>query len=526
MKLREYQENAIKHIRKSLLSGKRTPVLMSPTGSGKTIIAIEIIKRAIAKGKTVMFVVDMIQLINQTSESFDKHGLDHNVIQGDHPRYNPTASLHLASVQTLKNRNVPYIDLVIIDECHVMFKSLIELMKRWTAIPFIGVSATPWSKGMGLVYDDLVVVEKTKELIKQGYLCKYEAWGPDSIDLSGLKTVNGDYEKKELGKRATKIVGDVVSTWLRRGENEKTVCFSVNVAHSKAIVDEFLANGVSAVHIDSYVPEEIRKQIFTDYEAGKYKILSNVGITTKGWDSPNTKVLIYARPTKSLKLHIQILGRILRTAPNKDKAIILDHGKNIERLGFPDDDLPTVMCNGDVDQVTKKREEKEREEKAPKPCKTCFTLHNQFKCPNCGEEPKKLANVEAEKGQLKKLSKTSMNEKQDFYAMLLYWVRARGKQDGYASHLYKEKFGVWPSKKTGIHPKEPTPEMQGMITNLLIQKGKQTVKNHSVPHDKPVPGYVYTKQITSNGMVQVKATLNGKYKFFAEQTPEILKVAQ
>ena len=525
MKLREYQSKAIEHLRSSLASGNRTPVLMAPTGAGKTRIAIEIIKMALNKGKSIMFVVDMIQLIKQTSESFDNHGLDHNIIQGNTVRFSKN-ELYLASVQTLKNRDIPHVDLFLVDECHCMYESFTKLIQRWNAIPFIGISATPWTTGMGKIYDDLIVVESTKNLIKQGYLCNYIAYGPATINLKGVRKIGDDYDQKEIGKRATKIVGDVVDTWLRRGENKKTVCFAVNVAHSKAIVDEFIANGVSAAHIDSYTSEEERDAILSDYEAGKYKILSNVGITTKGWDSPGTEVLIYARPTKSLKLHIQILGRILRASPDKKRAIILDHGRNIERLGFPDDDLPTILCNGDIDQVKRKREEKEREEKAPKPCPECSYMHNQFKCPQCGGEPKIKPKVQGSNDKLQKLEKKSFTEKQELYSMLLYWVRSKGNKDGRADYMYRDYYGVWPAKKTGIHPKQPTQEALNIIKHLLIKSSKSNKKNHDIPHDKPVSGFDYIKQTTSDGRLQVKATLNGKYQFFAEQTPEIMAVAR
>ena len=471
MQLRKYQQDSIIHLRQSLANGNRTPLLMAPTGAGKTRIAVEIIKMALAKNKAVMFVVDMIQLIKQTSETFDNHGLDHNIIQGSTIRWSEQ-QLYLASVQTLRNRDIPHIDLFLVDEAHCMYESFTKLIQRWNAIPFIGISATPFTKGMGKVYDDLIVVESTRNLIKQGFLCDYVAYGPATIDLKGVKKIGDDYDQKEIGKRATKIIGDVVDTWLRRGENKKTVCFAVNVAHSKAIVDEFTANGVAAVHIDSYTDEETRDEILRDFENGKYKILSNVGITTKGWDSPGTEVLIYARPTKSLKLHIQILGRVLRTSPGKENAIILDHGRNIERLGFPDDDLPTVLCNGDIDQVKRKREEKEREAKAPKPCPQCHHMHNQFKCPQCGSEPKIKPQVQGSQDKLQELKKTSFTEKQNTYAMLLHWVRQKGSQDGRAAHMYRELYGVWPARKTGIHPKPPTTEMQKMITHLLIKNAK------------------------------------------------------
>ena len=471
--LREHQEKAICLLGDSLRQGHLRPILQAPTGMGKTLIAVEIIKRALSKGKRVAFVVDRITLIEQTGKEFTKWGLDYSVIQGNHPAYNPSKPVQLASVQTLARRkNKPDVDLIIVDEAHSRHKGLEKWLEDWNNIPVVALSATPWTKGLGEIYDDLIVVEDTQSLIDKGYLSNFVAYGSVVLDLEGIKTKLGDYEQKELGKRVkdVKIVADVVKTWLSRGEDRQTVCFSVNVAHSQAIVDEFVHHGVSAAHIDAYTSAEDREEIFKRHDSGEIKILSNCGITTKGWDSPNTTCLILARPTKSLMLFIQMCGRVLRKSDCGRDAIILDHGRNIERLGFPSDTMPQALCNGTGDKQSRKKQEKK--EKLPTPCEKCSFMSTEFICPQCGHVPEKVPNVVAEQGRLEKIEKVPMGEKSQWFSMLLFHACQKGYQDGWASHKYKEKFGVWPARKTGVHPVPPNEEVSKWIKYLNIKSAK------------------------------------------------------
>jgi len=450
---------------------------MAPTGAGKTRIACEMIRLALEKGRKVLFTVDRLQLVDQTSEVFHQAGLDHGIIQGYGWRENTSLPLQLASVQTLIRRDhyrLPDPDLIINDECHVVYKGMTDLMMgHWEDKKVLGLSATPFTTGLGNIYDDLIVVETTSNLIKRGYLCDYEAFGSSEIDLKGVKTLAGEYNQKDLAKKVnkTKIVGDIVKTWFELGENRQTLCFAVNVDHSKAIVEEFMGKGVNAEHMDAHTPPEERELILERYELGITKVLSNCGITTKGFDSPNTDCLILARPTKSLMLHIQMCGRVLRMGDLKRKAIILDHGGNIGRLGFPDDPLPELLCHGDLADAKEKKakEEAEEREKLPTNCEKCNFLSVDFKCPSCGHVPIR-PNVEATDAKLKKLKKNDMpvEDKYRWYGELLGYAREKGYSDGYASHKYKEKFGVWPHKKLGIIPIRPTDEIKNFITHLNL----------------------------------------------------------
>lgn len=478
-KLRNYQEHSITELGNALRAGIRAVCLMAPTGSGKTAIATEIIKRARAKGKRVMFVCDRVDLIDQTSEEFDAAGIEHGVIQADHWRVRPHVPVQVCSIQTLaRRRNKPFVDLVIVDEAHTMYKSQIEMIKTWDNVPFIGLTATPFTKGMGKVYERVIVVETTQSLIDQGYLCPFIAYGPPPPDLTGVKTTAGDYNQKQLGSKVNQktILGDVVRTWLSRGEDRPTICFAVDIAHSKAIVDEFRAHGVNAAHIDAYTPDEERKALIREFKAGKVKILSSVDVLTKGFNHPEASCLIMARPTKSLIVHIQQIGRVLRAIEGKKDAIILDHGGNMERHGFPTDPLPTVLCNGEK----KESKKQERKEPLPKACKKCDYVKpaGVHACPQCGFAPEKQTEVVAEDVKLERIERLNSEEKAKWYSMLLYHARLKGWKDGWAAHAYKDKFGVWPAKKTGLHPIEPDDEVAGYIKHLMIKKAKSK-KQHS-----------------------------------------------
>ena len=199
--LRDYQVDAIDRARKSYATGHKRPMLMAPTGAGKTQIAIQIIRNAVSRGNRVLFTVDRIQLIDQTAKVFYEAGLDFGVIQANHPLTRSRAPVQLASVQTLTKRIMPpRFDLVINDEAHVTYEKLTALMNLWQS-PCLGLSATPFTKGLGKIYDDLIVVETTQGLIDKGYLSDFVAYGSMGVDLSGVRTQAGDYNQKQLGER-------------------------------------------------------------------------------------------------------------------------------------------------------------------------------------------------------------------------------------------------------------------------------------------------------------------------------------
>ena len=321
MNLRDYQQGAIDMLRDSLRRGKKRPVVMAPTGAGKTVIAAAIINMARQKGKKVIFCVPMLSLIDQTVERFYANGIyDVGVIQGMHELTDWRMPVQVCSIQTLMRRKIPEADLVIVDEAHVMYRFLGEWIDyaEWKDIPFVGLTATPWQRGMGMVWDDLIIAVTTQELIDRGHLSDFKVFAPAHPDLKGVKTVAGDFELKGLAEAMDQgqLVADIVSTWLDRGEDRQTVCFAVNRTHAKHIQQQFIDAGIVAEYMDAHTDRMARNEIVKRFDAGQVKVICNVGVLTTGFDA-DVRCIILARPTKSEILYTQMIGRGLRKAPGK-----------------------------------------------------------------------------------------------------------------------------------------------------------------------------------------------------------------
>jgi superfamily II DNA or RNA helicase len=328
--LRPHQSLAIEKLRQSLGSGKRRPVLQAPTGFGKTRLAAAVIEGALAKDKRVIFTVPALSLVDQTVEAFWNDGVRNiGVIQGCHGMTDWSRPVQVASVQTLQRRqDLPQADVVIIDECHRWFDFYPKWMMdpAWQNRPFIGLSATPWTRGLGRYFDDLIIAATTKDLITAGYLSPFRVFAPSHPDLTGVRTVAGDYHEGDLSgvMNDSTLVADVVDTWLGRAQNRSTFCFAVDRAHAKHLQQQFITAGVSTGYIDAYTPSKEREDIHRKFQDGQNRIVCNVGCLTTGidWD---VRCIILARPTKSEMLFVQIIGRGLRPAEGKEDCLILDH---------------------------------------------------------------------------------------------------------------------------------------------------------------------------------------------------------
>lgn len=484
MELRDYQLGAINELRARLMAGKKRPVIQAPTGAGKTIIAAAIVKMARAKGKTVLFTVPALSLIDQTVERFQQNGIeDVGVIQGNHILTDHTMPVQVCSVQTLARRMIPKADLVIVDECHVMFKLYDKWMgnPEWQNVPFVGLTATPWAKGMGGKnrWDDLIVVTTTENLINLGHLSDFKTFAPAHPDLGGVKIVAGDYEVKGLGDAMdkTQLVADIVSTWLTKGEDRPTVCFAVNRLHAKNIQNKFIEAGVSAAYMDAFTDMDERADIVSKFANGKVKVICNVGVLTTGFDA-DVRCIILARPTKSEILYTQMIGRGLRTAKGKDHCLILDHSDTTLRLGFVTD-----IKHDRLDDGIKKQVPAVPKQRLPKECVKCSFLKppKVLICPACGHTPEPKDKVEVQDGDLQEITRdkkikiwsVSHQEKQVFYSELVRHAELRGYKSGWAAHAYRDKFKEWPaSDLLPIPAKQVSWITQNWITSRNIRKAK------------------------------------------------------
>jgi DNA repair protein RadD len=485
--LRDYQKQAIKDIRHYFSHGKKRILLVAPTGSGKTVIASSMLDQAKDKGNFGLFVAHRRELVMQCSKKLADFDIKHGVIMASKTP-NHYADVQVASIQTFTSRVdrddfiKPNASLIIIDEAHrstsSSFKKLIaEYPDAWV----IGLTATPCrtdGKGLGNIYQELVECGNIKELTAKGYLVPNRIVAPTIPDLQNIRIVAGDYEKRSLDNKMNtpKLVGDIVSHWVRHGENRPTVVFAVSIKHSKYITNIFRQNGIPAGHIDGEMPEIEREQQLEKLDKGEIKVLSNCMVLTEGWDQPKVSCVIIARPTKSYSLYLQMVGRSLRPAENKKDTLIIDHSGCVYEHGFPED-VPKWEL-----KVSKEKERKKKQpepiEKQPFTCVQCDTVYKPTKedpaCPNCAFIPtKKEKMILIEQGRLVELPKMKPNaqDKENFYAQLVYYARQKGFKEGWASWTFKRKYGHFPHSKK-VFPVATGKDVMNFIQHCNIARAK------------------------------------------------------
>lgn len=474
-----HQEQAIAMLRQSLGRGRRRPMLQAPTGFGKTLLSAAVVDGVLRRDKQVVFCVPALSLIDQTVEAFWNEGIrDVGVIQGDHELRNSFRPVQVASVQTLMRRDLPEADVVVIDEAHRWFRFYGQWMARpeWQRVPFIGLSATPWTKGLGRHFDDLIIAATTQDLIRDGYLSNFRVFAPAHPDLQGVRTVAGDYHEGDLAEAMNQptLVADVVETWRKMGEDRPTFVFAVDRAHAAALHGTFLRAGVGSSYVDANTSMEEREEIRRRFHAGDVKVVCNIGTMTTGvdWD---VRCIVLARPTKSEMLFVQIVGRGLRRADGKEDCLILDHSDTHLRLGFV-----TEIHHDKLDDGTPKlpRDRREREEALPKECTECSFLKpaKVHVCPNCGFVPVRQSEIVCEDGELQELRPDAVPvdlfEKQRWYSMLSYIARDRSYSHGWVSNKYREKFGVWPRNMNSV-VREPTSDVWRWVKSRQIAYAKR-----------------------------------------------------
>ena len=488
MNLRPYQNKAIEDIRHHFSKGKKRILLVAPTGSGKTVIASSMMQKAKERSKFNLFVAHRRELVMQCSRKLSDFGLNHGVIMAEKSP-NAMADIQVASIQTFASRKdrddfiKPNADIVILDEAHRSVSGqFTELLKVYPNSFIIGLTATPIrndGRGLGNIYEEIVECGSIKELTEQGYLVPNRIVAPTIPDLQKIRIVAGDYEKKALTKKmnTAKLVGDIVSHWIKYGENRATVIFATSIAHSKHIANIFRQNGVPSGHIDSEQNELERETQLANLNSGKIKVLSNCQILTEGWDQPKISCVIIARPTKSYPMYLQMIGRTLRPYPNKKDTLIIDHSGCVYEHGFPED-------AGNWTLSTKKPKTKDKIkdpqpiEKQPFTCVRCDTVYapnrDDYACPNCALIPtKKERIVLISEGRLVEMPKTkpNANDKQNFYAQLLFYCRQKGYKEGWASHTFKQKYGHFPHNKKTF-PIATGKDVMSFIQHLNIRRAK------------------------------------------------------
>ncbi len=466
--LRPYQSEAIENLRSTLRQGVRRVVLQSPTGSGKTRIASEIVNLARGKGNRVAFVVPAISLVDQTVEAFYAEDIrEIGVIQSNHDMTDWSQPVQICSIQTIQARKAyPACNTVIFDECHRLFEAHKTWLKHpdWLNVPIIGLSATPWTKGLGKYFETLLKVTDTQTLIDSGHLSKFRVFATGHPDLSNVRQVAGDYHEGELSSAMQngELTADIIKTYKEKWGKGKTLCFGVDKAHARLIQERFEFAGIPCGYQDAETTSDERKEIKRKFHNGDYEVVSNIQTLTTGvdWDC---RCLILARPTRSEMLYVQIIGRALRTAPGKEDALILDHSDTTSRLGFVTSIDRDYLDNG---RPNAKAEMREKKEPLPRECEACtyLMLPKARECPNCGHMQKPVCAiieqdgelVEIIPGQLRKVGKKkewTEAEQRVFLAELKGYALEHGYKPGWAAMKYREKFGGFPPRDLdGVDP--------------------------------------------------------------------------
>lgn len=497
IELRPYQSAAIEQLREGIRAGHKRQLLVSPTGSGKTEIAMALIQEAERKFSRTAFLIDRIALCDQTSARFAAAGIEHGVIQANHWRWRPYERHQICSVQTLSRRGMAEgTTLIVVDEAHTMYRMTTEFLKRHPNIITVGLTATPFTKGLGALFTNVVNVTTTDQLIAEGYLAPVKAYAGRAADMTGAKTkFDGEWAESEIEQRGLTIIGDIVSEWIAKttqhfGGPVKTIVFSATVAHGEELCRRFNDAGFNFQQV-SYKDgnDDSRRALIEEFRKPDSEIMGLVSCEAlaKGFDVPDIKCGISARPyRKSLSAHIQQIGRVMRPFPGKDFALWLDHSGNFLRFM---EDMQEVFAHGvarlnEKEYDAKVRKEPTPEEKANFACGACkFLMGRASHCPACGwERPKTRSDVREIGGELHEVNMDSRASKLPSWAadreavwrQLSYHALERKKGDvetarKFALAQYKTLYRAWPERDFDPNNVEPPdPRLLAKVKSQLI----------------------------------------------------------
>lgn len=490
IQLRPYQGGAVQSLRTEIANGIRNIILCAPTGSGKTVIAAHMTDSAVAKNKRVLFVVDRLSLLDQTSMVFDSYGIDHGVIQADHHRFRPYLPVQVCSQQTLARRQWPDADLIIVDEAHTLTETVRKRIESRDVVT-IGLTATPFTRGLGKHYDSLVNVTTTDELIREGFLCGYRIFAASEPDMEGVKVVAGEWDEKQTSERAMEVVGDCVTEYLKLGEGKKFICSAVDTAHVEELQRQFMAAGVMCEAYTYKVSDDECARIVNEFRKPDSYIRGIITVTkaSKGFDVPDVGVIIMARPLrKSLAEHIQLFGRGLRAHPSKRECIVLDHSGNCIRFR---EQWLRFFAEGALELDDGKRRPKEKPKDIDpddllRKCPACAFLHRpRPTCPNCGHAYPRREAVKHVPGTLKELIATGDQwmMTRNLWPQVCGYAREQRPGDPerarkLALALYKGMTDEWPRASFDTTIAEPvTQEVRNKIRALNIRRAKARGKS-------------------------------------------------
>jgi superfamily II DNA or RNA helicase len=324
------------------------PCLVSPTGSGKTVMLAEIARRFREWGYQVILAAHRNVIIEQIAESCSRHigepigfysrkcmtedrGIVVTMI--------PTLARRMQAVRAYKGR------VLLLDECHhISAPTYQKIIKEMSPSFFAGATATPVTPtGAGLGkfgITKLILGPSPRRLMDEGSLCEYDMFAGDAcIDTKGVPIVGGDYNKKVIEQRVIEVEGDFVRDLKAfNPQLQPTITVTVSIAHAHALAEEYRQAGITAEVVYDKTPEKDRDSAFERFRKRQLDVLVSVALVDEGLDLPEAVCLQLVRPTRSLRLWKQLIGRVLRTDRSNPfkRAIIIVHSDCWKFLPTPD----------------------------------------------------------------------------------------------------------------------------------------------------------------------------------------------
>jgi superfamily II DNA or RNA helicase len=408
--LRDYQRGQIADVATEMHAGHTRILAQAPTGAGKTHIIATVTMAAAAAELRVLVLATRTRLVRQIHERLDAFDIPHGVIAAPLPHLrNYSARIQVASVDTLNRRALvseriplPSADVVLFDEAHLATaETRLRLLESYPAAVRIGFTATPARKSgrsLGAAFDCMVLGPTIKALTAAGVLVPTRIFNTPLVSTKELRSVpkdtDSDFKAGPLGEMLSrpKLVGDVVANWLRIANRKRTLCFAVNKAHGAALLDSFRQQGVAAEMLTDADEEDTREEIIGRLESGQTSVVINCFLLAYGVDVPSVECIILARPTRSLTMYLQMVGRGLRAAPGKIHCIVIDHGHVVEHLGLPQSDFAwSLDPDANVNAAATQASERKSATEALRTCRECseiwLTSEQGHACPSCGWAP-------------------------------------------------------------------------------------------------------------------------------------------
>ena len=487
---RDFQNTAHAQLREGFKVGHKNQMLMAATGAGKTYLGLRIAHEALVKGKKALFLCDRTTLINQTSAVADSYGLSaHGIVQANHWRRNKDMPFQIASVQTLARRDFwPGADVIIVDEAHTQHKTWTEYIMQ-TKAAVIGLSATPFSPGLGKLFTNLVNATTMNDLTVAGVLVPMRVFSCTRANMEGAATAGGEWTDSAAEERGTAIIGDVVSEWIKLSPDRKTIVFGATIKHCEELCRQFVNAGVMAAIFTSETTPADREVLLKEYKKpySSLRVLISVEALAKGFDVPDVGCVVDCRPLrKSLSTAIQMWGRGLRSSPDTGKVDchLHDHTGNILRFLS---DYTDIFFNGlDALDMGEKLDKAIRrdDDKEPKGCPACGYKPFAKRCMSCGHEIQSPSLVEHEPGEMREVmigKKKLADDKRHLWDQVCTYSKAHSapeKQRGRASHLFRDMTGAWP--KFSFESAENVPITRNVLNqirskNIAFVKAREKV---------------------------------------------------